>query len=421
MWRTEPAVALQTRLLEAVPRVRADRDIVWVDIRGLPFFKTVDRIRDIVAGTDNARIQMGVADTPVAAEVAARYSQQLLTYVEKGKDAAFLSSFPVTVLHPDTVTENLMLGAGVESCGELASITQESVEVRFGAFGVEMWRLARAKDKRRIFTALPVSMPSATFEWTEYTVRRTERLVFIVNALCGNVCATLQERGSGALSLDLIFSLADRTTHSQTVRSARPTTSRTVWMRLLRLAIEKVKLSDGVVGLSLTVSSLGGLGDRQGDLFDSGFSTGRSAEEALGQVLEDQGDVVMMPENSSHPLLDRRTVWNSLTAVQASDSKAGIADPVVSSPLMTLQLLPDPAHISVITECYQGDQVPRAYWDHSRQHIIVDAAGPDVVEGDTWGNEYSREYFRCVNDSGTLVWLFRDAKEDTWYLHGWWD
>jgi hypothetical protein len=26
-----------------------------------------------------------------------------------------------------------------------------------------------------------------------------------------------------------------------------------------------------------------------------------------------------------------------------------------------------------------------------------------------------------VTDDGMMVWLYRDAREDEWYLHGWWD
>ena len=30
-------------------------------------------------------------------------------------------------------------------------------------------------------------------------------------------------------------------------------------------------------------------------------------------------------------------------------------------------------------------------------------------------------HFRGVTTEGSLVWIFRDAREDRWYLHGWWD
>jgi len=34
---------------------------------------------------------------------------------------------------------------------------------------------------------------------------------------------------------------------------------------------------------------------------------------------------------------------------------------------------------------------------------------------------YAREYFRVVTTDGSLVWLFRGAARDRWFLHGWWD
>jgi hypothetical protein len=52
---------------------------------------------------------------------------------------------------------------------------------------------------------------------------------------------------------------------------------------------------------------------------------------------------------------------------------------------------------------------------------ITSAAGPDRVSGGQWAEPYAREYFRCVTEHGTLVWLFRDGRDDEWYLHGWWD
>ena len=65
--------------------------------------------------------------------------------------------------------------------------------------------------------------------------------------------------------------------------------------------------------------------------------------------------------------------------------------------------------------------VPLRYEDGGEWHDIVSAAGPDRVSGGQWDAPYAREYFRCVTARGALVWLFRDARGDGWYLHGWWD
>ena len=56
-----------------------------------------------------------------------------------------------------------------------------------------------------------------------------------------------------------------------------------------------------------------------------------------------------------------------------------------------------------------------------RWHQLVHVAGPDRVSGGVWEEAYAREYFRATSVDGALVWLFRDARRDAWYLHGWWD
>ncbi len=416
-WRNELAIAMQAPLLEVVPRIVADGEVVWADVRGLPILESLEKIRHLVTQHGNSRVKIGIADTPIAAEVGARYAPTRITHVRSGGDKTFLAPFPVSVLHPDVICANLFDGAGIELCQDLSALTRESVEVRFGAEGARLWRLAHADDVRRIFTVMPQNLPVSSFEWTDYTIRRAERLVFVVNALCGNVCTMLRERGTGAIGMTIRFALANRTVYEHSLRAARPTASQTAWMRLLRQAIEQVVLPDAVVGLTLRVDTLAGLGGKQGDLFDRGFTTAQAAEEAIAQLLDDQGSIVVDPENNAHPLIDRRTEWTAVSVSKALDYTSVPS----MQPELTLQLLAMPLHIWVVTKKRRDQNVPASYRDATRTYTIVEAAGPDRVSGETWGDQYAREYFRCVNDAGTLVWLYRDARTDTWYLQGWWD
>jgi hypothetical protein len=74
----------------------------------------------------------------------------------------------------------------------------------------------------------------------------------------------------------------------------------------------------------------------------------------------------------------------------------------------------------VTTRRRRDHQLPVQFRDKEWTRISS-AAGPDRVSGGQWTEPYAREYFRCVTDDGMMVWLFRDAREDEWYLHGWWD
>src|SRR5690606_27225395 len=142
----------------------------------------------------------------------------------------------------------------------------------------------------------------------------------------------------------------------------------------------------------------------------------------------DQGDVVIEPETGSHPLVEQRGEYRPLTmrevltpapakSVQREEqSAAGAMDPVG----LTLQLLPEPRAVAVETVERRDHCAPVRYRDGQWQ-AIVHAAGPDRVSGGQWDTTYAREYFRAVTASGALVWLFRDASRDRWFLHGWWD
>ena len=414
---------LTPQLLTLTPRIVVDRDqLVWADGRGL---NAELLVRDLIALLDEreaANIKIGVAVTPIAASVAAIFGRQQITTIPIGADREFLSSFPISVLEPSAFLTTLLEGVGLEKCGEMAALEGEAVEVRFGTEGVHLWRLSRADDTRPIFTSVARSLPSASMDWVDYALKDPERLVFVINALIGNITTELKSRGQGAREMTMIFSLANRESFEHLVRPARSTSSQKAWLRLIRTHFERITLQDAVTGIALRVDAVSGELERQGDIFDRGFATIGAAEETIAQLLDDQGSIVVTPTNTNHPLLDKRTEWVSQEPSRAV-GRDGVRERFKSSPVnpkMMLQLLPEPKRIIVKTRKRRNHSCPIQYRD-SEWTGITSAAGPDRVSGGQWTEPYAREYFRCVTEHGTLVWLFRDAREDEWYLHGWWD
>jgi protein ImuB len=410
-------------LLAAAPRVMLGvNGIVWADARGM---STEPLARDLLQlfhdnGVEKVRAAISLA--PVCAEVAARYGKGALIAIPPGSERDYLARHPIGVLEPSLALSSLLDGIGVESCGDLAKLDLESIEVRFGAEGARLWRLSRGDDSRRIFAIMPRALPAASLDWVDYTLKDPERLVFIINALIGNITTELRSRGQGAREMTMIFSLANRESFEHLVRPARSTASHKAWMRLIRTHLERITLPDVVVGITIRVESVTGEVERQGDIFDRGFATASAAEETIAQLLDDQGAVVVTPRNTQHPLIDRRTEWVSQDPSQAS-ARIQLRERVVkatAAPSLTLQLLPDPRRIAVMTKRRRDHQVPLQYRD-KQWMMIISAAGPDRVSGGQWAEPYAREYFRCVTDDGMMVWVYRDARSDEWYLHGWWD
>jgi hypothetical protein len=420
-WTSESMIGLSPSFLKVVPRLslEGERRLIWADSRSLSPSETAASLLTVLKQCQITGAQVGVSIVPIAAEIAARHPalSSTVTIISLGDERKFLAPQPVGVLGPSPQLESLFEGVGIEKCADLARLESESVEVRFGAEGVQLWRLSRADDRRMIFRSPARSLPEAALDWVDYALKDPERLIFVINALVDNVCTALSAQGQGAREMTLVFSLANKTSYEHLVRPSRSTSSRKAWMRLIRTHLDTIRLPDAVTGMTLRVEAVTGEVERQGDIFDRGFATARATEETVAQLLDDQGAVIVVPSNTRHPLLEKRTSW--LTQEPAHAARTHMVRESGAEPRFTLQLLQTPRVISVKTAKRRDHDLPVRYRDGDRWVTIESAAGPDRVSGGQWEEPYAREYFRCVTGEGTLVWIFLEKGE--WYLQGWWD
>jgi hypothetical protein len=415
-WKLEPLDRIATGALKAVPRIAVDagRGLIWADGKSLDVRIICQDLR-----RELGEVNIGVSYVPVAAEIGARTTTDVstVTIVPKGNERDFIGLHSIDVLDPSPPLMNLFDGTGIENCADLACLEQESVEVRFGAEGAHLWRLARADDNRLVFSAMPRNLPQSSMDWVDYTLSDPERLVFVINGLVDNVSGALESQGLCAREMTLVFSLANRTSYEHLVRPSRSTASSKAWMRLIRTHLDRIRLPDAVTGIVLRVESVTGEAERQGDIFDRGFATARATEETVAQLLDDQGAVIVVPANSNHPLLERRTKWETQEPSHAA--RAHMIRNARSDPQLTLQLFPDPRPITVKTVRRRDHDLPVKYRDGGDWVLVESAAGPDRVSGDQWASPFAREYYRCVVEDGTLVWVYREKGQ--WFLQGWWD
>ena len=407
-------------VLKVAPRVAVDagRGLIWADGKSLQVQAICRDIKTELEHVGASNTPIGVSSVPVAAEIASRESSlESLTIVPAGGEREFLSAHPIGVLRPSPPLANLFDGVGIETCGDLAVLEQESVEVRFGAEGVHLWRLARADDNRLIFAAMPRTLPWASMDWVDYTLTDPERLIFVINGLVDNISTALESQGLCAREITIVFSLANRTSYDHLVRPSRSTSSRKAWMRLIRTHLDRIVLPDGVTGIALRVETVTGEVERQGDIFDRGFATARATEETVAQLLDDQGAVIVVPSNTSHPLLEKRTQW--MVQEPAHAARAHMVKETRADPQLTLQLFPEPRRINVKTVKRRDHELPVKYRDTDAWIMVEAAAGPDRVSGEQWDKPFAREYFRCVTEEGTLIWIYRES--GGWFLQGWWD
>jgi hypothetical protein len=424
-----PDDAAVAAVTERVPRLAVEAGArIWVDARGLDIKALHDRLRRAVAGT-GITCRAGASSIPIAAQLAAtRAEAGALEVIRPGEERDFVAGFALSALEVPDRLITLLDGIGVGTCAALAALPREAIEVRFGPECIPAWRLARADDERRLFRPQPPEEPHASIDFIDYVVTDPERLLFTANALLGTLCDTLVERGSHARRLLITLPLADGTKWQRELRPARATADRAVWLRLLRSLLERLTVSDSVAGMHLEVRASQAASAVQGDLFDSGFATASATEEAVTRLMEQHEDVVVRPVLNEHPLVEKRVLFepatlSALTAGAGAVAGAGAAVPgeaVVAPESLTLQLLQQAKPILVDTIRRRDHEIPVRYRDGD-WYSLLHVSGPDRLSGGQWDQSYAREYYRAVTTEGTLVWMYRDACKDKWYLHGWWD
>ena len=433
------------QLLRLVPRVAVEGDAkrVWADVRGLPR-EDIARIAILhLSGRSTGPLRLGVADTPIAAGAAATVAEPGgVACVPPGDDRTFLAILPLAVLEPEPGLYAMLAGVGIERCDALAALPRESVEVRFGPDAVDVWRRARAEDRRRLFRDRPACPIAASLDFVDYVVTDPERLLFTANALLGGICDTLRDRGAHARRIDMTLPLANGEVWRRTITPARPTASRSVWLRLVRGMLERLTVPDAVAGMSFAIPSTEAAAAVQGDLFDAGFGTAAAVEAALARLVETYGTVLVQPETTAHPLPERAATFHEVEpdAILLVDPAMRVHVPVHSvrshtelapadratdaassaSAELTLQILPVPRPIVVQTIERRDHVLPASYRDGTWRRFLT-VEGPDRVSGGQWEEAYAREYYRGLTADGLLVWLFRDGFIDRWFLHGWWD
>ncbi len=452
--------ALGDALIRVAPHVAlgesdASGRIVWADARGLPARTVAAEVLRVAQGLGHGEARVGVARAAVVAAVAARHGSARVVTVRRGAERAYLASKPLPVLASSPAWSVRLAAAladvGIETCGDLAALDADAVEVRFGAEGTALWKLARGEDQRRVFSQPRRALPSASLEWLEFETRDAERLLFVANRLIERVCDELRGWGETARTMTLRLPLAGGGAVEKKLRGARATADRATWVRLLRAELERLQLPDGVTGIGLRVDSVHELDAPQGDLFDHGFQSSSAAEQAVARLTDDEMGAAVRLQGSRHPLPEKRLRWRAMEFHEVAATVRGgvqaVKEPAAAyeTTALALRLLPEPRRVIVTTKRRRGQAMPIRYRERltgnarARRGLplveIIAAAGPDRVSVDTMEAPVSRSYWTCLTDEA-LVLLFRDESsekkpiseapamaeaDDEWFLHGWWD
>ena len=469
------ALAVWALSLSPIVHLEGD-DTLFVDVTGCErlFGGEENLLRRAMDGLrDQGFTARGViADTSGAAWAIAHAHLEGTFISAPGQVAADLIALPVWSLRIDKKTRDALHLVGVETVASLLHLPRASLASRFGeavldcidrALGDLPEVLIPYRPKPIMTERCHFGAPTTRMDILQEAVRRTlERF-----------CESLSKQAAGVCQLFVTFYCPDVATEqgseTQTVTLpitlSQPTRSVKHLYSLLRVLLDKLRLTAPAGSLALWTRQLEHLDDRQEEL----FATDSRDAQALGDLLDRlairlgaRAVVAVEPLSEHQPERAFRyvpLVSHNDTSLVASGASAGRRSsetlrlttsaagggryktrsrcksqhtsscenpfshptlPLAVSCPRPLRLFPRPLEVAATSVIPDGP--PIAFRVGGVQHTVTGSVGPERIETGWWrGPHIKRDYYRVTTGGGRRCWLFRDRDTKRWFLHGWFD
>lgn len=303
-----------------------------------------------------------------------------------------ISALPIAKLALDPVITQQLHTAGVRTIGLLLEIPRAAVARRFGPQTSRFLdRLAgEAADPRPVFR-LPDEY-AARMEF-EFEVRSTESLLFPVRRMLREFTGFLRARDTAVQHFKLV--LMHRAQLPTELRIGLSIAERDAerFLALVREQLERTELAAPAIALSLSASEFTAPATLQADLMHGSARHFEELSHTVDRIIARLGaDQV----HGLKQIADHRPERSWMPA------PLGAVSPAPRFEDRPLWLLPEPRPL-------HSSNLPQA------------RSGLERIESGWWGGgDVQRDYFVTRTSQNAALWIFRDLRDGSWYLHGFW-
>ena len=201
------------------------------------------------------------------------------------------------------------------------------------------------------------------------------------------------------------------------IGSLRPTLRRRHWLDLIRLQLERLPLSGGVVDFRVWAAATAPLCESQPDLFGDGEE--RDSRRELSVLLDRLSSrlgrkAVLQPELRADHQPERALAFHPV--IGAANSKPRRRE-VPTPRCRPMRVMRQPVRVAVTSVVPDGPPI-RLRWGNAERRI-VHCDGPERIETGWWRESpIRRDYYRVDLEGGERHWLFRALDDGDWFLHG---
>ena len=414
-------VGLLRRFTPGVEPSRARPGVFWLDASGLqPLFASlVDWARGVWAHLGAAgfrgRVVVGFTrfGTYALAKAGAEADGRVAVLDDAAAERRAARRVPLRRLDVDPSLRDALDKLGVRTVGAFLRLPAAGVRRRFGREAHRLHREA-AGDLVVPFQPAPAVEPLARHLDLDAPETGVEGLLFRVKQALDPLLGVMASRQEALAGLELRLRLdapaaAPRVERVERIRPAAPTLDVRQVLNLVRLRVEGLALSAGVIEIALAVTPARATRE-QLRLFQEGTRRDlRAADRAVARVRAEFGNgAVVRAALADGHLPEAAFTWLPLDhvvrPVPAPDGVLSLVRRFFAAP----RRVPPPRQREPA-----GRAPPGA--DHDQ---AVGMRGPYVVSGGWWRTPIHREYYFAGAGGRAWRWIYYDRRRRAWFEQG---
>lgn len=422
---------LADRLRRYSPHVEPSNDrpgVFWLDAQGLnrlyPSLHDWAQAVRLDMQREGLRATVAVGFTRFGVYALAHCHQGITVCEEAGEERVAVHRVPLSLVGLEPDAQARLAALGIETVGAFLRLPGDAVRQRFGDAAHAVYQLAAG---HRWAPLVPVAAeePQERLVHFDAPEINTERLIFIVKRLLDSLLAALVSQSHAVVELALWMKLDDRDTRTERVRPAAPTLDATQLLALIRLRLDALRLSSGIVTLRVTAATCPASSEQRRLFPHHGRRDPALADQAFARLRAEFGErsVVHARIGNAH-LPAAQFEWETLDHVPLRASPRVVTTrPLVrriyTNPreILSREIRLKPDSIAAGAGGAAATTTEGATPDMA-SGLSRTAVGPYIVSGGWWGGGVRRDYYFAPAGSGNLWWVYYDHRRQRFFLQG---
>lgn len=415
------------------PRYEVEKgSLALLDLSGLSHL--FQNPHDLAASIRASALGYGIESPRIALATRLQAARRLALFrpglsiaLDEKTEVELLGALPIESLDLDDRTLARLQNWGLRNSSDLARLPARDLRSRGGASLVRAHESSSGRDERLLVPVQEKPNDGLGLD-PGFGIEDLSQLVFVMFRLLDPLCARLKSTGRAATAFEVTLALESGAADVRLIRSPSPSADHKAWRTLVRLNLEGRPPAAPVLSLSLRAETTSARAVQF-----SFTGAGRSSPERVASALarlqrffpEDRIGSPQLTDTHAPDRFELRPfdpVAGS-SAKKKSPKANDTVRPIDRPPASALRAIRPPAHARVRVDL-NGAPVLLQVSDHDRflnvRGRVLTSAGPYFLSTQWWNEEaFAREEWdvEIAGEGATAAYLiFRDPRNDTWYL-----